>query len=250
MSDESIFDTVEFNERLFFPGGRVTAPDAHTVDFAVSVPGGRVHVRVHRSPEAKCRLLFFHGNGEVVADYDDVAPQFARVGAELWVCDYRGYGASEGLPTLRNLLSDAVAVTDEVDAPFVVMGRSLGSAAVAELVGRPETQSLLSGAVIESGAADLRGLIRRRGLPVPEVIAPDVLAVFDPLPKLKRAQVPLLIIHGGNDTIIDPREAQLTYDTAGSAQKTLCLLEGHGHNDVMRAPRYWQALGEFIAGLP
>lgn len=108
------------------------------------------------------------------------------------------------------------------------------------------------GAIIESGAADFTGLIRRRGMAVPSAFAPEVRAVFDPLPKLARGRVPLLVLHGGADEMISPREAQLTFDAAGTpaAHKTLCLLEGHGHNDVMRAPEYWVALKRFISSLP
>ncbi len=240
-----MFDSDEFNQRLFFTRPDASEPGAHAVDHFVEVPGGRIHVREHRSPTAVQQVLFFHGNGEVVADYDDVASRFASAGAALWVCDYRGYGRSEGVPTLRNLISDAPRISALMKTDFVVMGRSLGSAAAAELMGR----NAVRGCIIESGAADFLGLIRRRALPVPASIAPEVSAVFDPLPKLRRGRAPLLVLHGAQDTIIDAKEAQATLEAAGSAQKTLCLLEGHGHNDVMSAPRYWQALETFLLNL-
>ena len=36
-------------------------------------------------------ILFFHGNGEVVSDYDDLGPIFNRMGINFLVVDYRGY---------------------------------------------------------------------------------------------------------------------------------------------------------------
>ena len=243
-----MFDSDEFNQKLFFPRRDFTEPGDDEVDHFVTVPGGRLHLREHTGPGVP--LLFFHGNGEVASDYDEAAGQFAKAGAALWVSDYRGYGASEGVPTLRNLMSDAHLLLAAIGAPCLVMGRSLGSAAVAELMGASPATML--GAIIESGAADFTGLIRRRGMPVPSSFEPQVRAVFDPLPKLARGRAPLLVLHGGADEMISPREAQLSFDAAGTpaAQKTLCLLKGHGHNDVMLAPEYWDALKRFISSLP
>ncbi len=243
-----MFDSDEFNQKLFFPRGDFNEPGDDEVDHFVTVPGGRLHLREHAGPGVP--VLLFHGNGEVASDYDELAGSFAKAGATLWVSDYRGYGASEGVPTLRTLISDAHALFAAVGEPCLVMGRSLGSAAVAELLAA--APSNLLGAIIESGAADFTGLIRRRGMSVPAEFTPEVRAVFDPLPKLARARVPLLVLHGTADELINVREAQLTFDTAGTpaGQKTLCLLQGHGHNDVMRAPEYWGALKRFISSLP
>ncbi len=132
------------------------------------MPDGRIHLRQHRLPDALARVLFFHGNGEVVADYDDVAPKFAAAGAELWVADYRGYGQSEGVPTLRTLINDAHLIVAAVGGPLVVMGRSLGSAAAAELMGRVvdasrgghrEWRGRLSGADSPAGVAGAQHLL-------------------------------------------------------------------------------------------
>ena len=62
-----------------------------------------VHVRRHPSASARFSLLFFHGNGEVVSDYDGLAGAFTALGGEMIVCDYRGYGKSEGHPSLRTV---------------------------------------------------------------------------------------------------------------------------------------------------
>jgi alpha-beta hydrolase superfamily lysophospholipase len=68
------------------------------------VLGGRLYPAAPDSPA----ILFFHGNGEIAEDYDDIAPLYIQMGITLLVMDYRGYGTS-GL-TASHLLSDAVAV--------------------------------------------------------------------------------------------------------------------------------------------
>jgi alpha-beta hydrolase superfamily lysophospholipase len=47
--------------------------------------------------------------------------------------------------------------------------------------------------------------------------------------------LPVLILHGTADKVTNPKGSQLFFDTAGSADKTLKLYEGHVHdllNDV------------------
>ena len=167
----SLFDSRDFNERLFFPrADRSRCPDG-AID--LDVPGDEtLHVRWHRGPAGAPTLLLFHGNGEIVSDYDGSAQAFADAGVGLAVMDYRGYGRSTGNPTLRSALADAASVLEVVHArvatPLVVMGRSLGSACAAELVGRQPAGVL--GFVLESGFVDLSALIRRRGLKAPAAL--------------------------------------------------------------------------------
>jgi hypothetical protein len=244
----SIFDSPAFNSRLFFPRQHTSAPPpgAHDEQLAAA-PGVGLHLRVHAAPSARALVLLFHGNGEVVADYDAAAPDYAAVGAQLAVVDYRGYGASSGVPTLRSALADARVVLAAMRArttlPVIVMGRSLGSACAAELAG---AQPPLAGLILESGFTDLEGLVRRRGVPLDSPLPADDLAVFNPLPKLRAGTAPLLVLHGAMDTLISPSEATAAHDAAGTADRRLILIPGRGHNDVSAHPLYWASLRAFV----
>jgi alpha-beta hydrolase superfamily lysophospholipase len=194
-------------------------------------------------------LLLFHGNGEIVSDYDESAAEFAGAGVDLVVVDFRGYGRSTGTPTLRSTIADAVPVLEQVrarvGAPLVVMGRSLGSACANELYGRsPEG---VRGFVLESGFADLDALIRRRGLTPPGRLTSEERATFDPLPKLQRGTAPLLVLHGADDELIEASEARRAHGAAGTSDKQLVLVPEHGHNDLSLSPVYWEALAAFVA---
>ena len=70
----SIFDSKEFNQNLFFPRSDSNAGSVSADEIFVEVePNCKVHVRRHASPKAKFSLLFFHGNGEIVSDYNELA---------------------------------------------------------------------------------------------------------------------------------------------------------------------------------
>ena len=253
----SLFDTPVFNARLFFPRSDESEPPPGAEDLMIDVAGGAVlHARWHRrAGEAAPTLLLFHGNGEVVADYDDAAGRFADAGVNLAVVDFRGYGASTGTPTLRDAIEDARVVlaffVGHVSGPLVIMGRSLGGACAAELYRDAAGDGRVIGFVWESCAVDLEGLIRRRGLVPPAELTEEERRVFDPLPKLRAGRAPMLILHGAEDDLVGPHEAQAAFDAAGAeaAQKELVLVPRRGHNDLSLDPAYWTALARFVARL-
>lgn len=245
----SLFDLPAFNQSLFFPRPQVSATPRGARDLGVEVaPGVSLHLRLHDAPGARALVLLFHGNGEVVADYDEAAADYARVGAALAVVDYRGYGASGGAPTLRACITDAHAVLAAAracagDRGLVVMGRSLGSACAAELCQAAHA----AGFVFESAIADVRGILRRRGIELGAPLPEEDLAVFDPLRKFARCTAPALVLHGAQDTLIPASEARLTFEALAAADKELVLVPGRGHNDVSMHPMYWDALARFVA---
>ncbi len=65
--------------------------------------------------------------------------------------------------------------------------------------------------------------------------------------------LPILILHGTEDKVTKPAGSQLFYDTAGSADKTLKLYEGHAHdllNDLDREKVMGDIVGWVNAHLP
>jgi len=248
----SVFDSQAFNANLFFPRGDTAPTPGNSDEIQVEVePKTYVHIRRHPSPEARFSLLFFHGNGEIVSDYDNFAEVFSALGAELVMADFRGYGRSTGSPTLRASLEDAHKIFDHLKSnnkfkeKVCIMGRSLGSAPTLELCAK---RSDISGCVLESGYADPIPLVERRGLKIDQT-TPEEDAVFNNSQKIRSVKSPLLIMHGADDFLIGPHEAKLNYDNAGSKMKHLEILEGVGHNDMMMNPSYFSTLKQFFDSL-
>jgi len=249
----SLFDQPSFSQTLFFPRHDAGPPPQGARDLMVGVAGAKLHLRLHQAPGSVACLLFFHGNGEVVADYDGLAPRFLQAGADLAVVDYRGYGHSTGSPSLCRCLEDARPLASAVLAelrrggevrPLLVHGRSLGSACAAELC--RSSPDLIAGVVFESGFTDLLAFARRRGLE-PDPFSEEDLAIFCPLRKLRAGTRPLLVLHGTEDQLIPPADARAAYDHAGSASRRLALVPGAGHNDILWHQSYWDELTRFIA---
>jgi len=183
-------------------------------------------------------ILFFHGNGEIVSDYDDLGPIFNRMGINFIVVDYRGYGKSSGSPTVFSMLLDCHTILDFVDnelknrnftGSLTVMGRSLGSAPALELAAT--RQDSIDKLIIESGFAHAAPLLKTLGLD-PVRIGFQEAQGFGNVDKIKHWNKPLLIIHAQFDHIIDFSQGEALYSLCPSADKDLLMIPGANHNDI------------------
>jgi acyl-CoA dehydrogenase len=83
-------------------------------------------------------VVHFHGNGEVVADWQGGFEDFiGQLGWDLLLAEYRGYGASTGEPQLGRMLDDVKPILCAAGPPgkLVAFGRSVGSIFALEAVG-------------------------------------------------------------------------------------------------------------------
>jgi fermentation-respiration switch protein FrsA (DUF1100 family) len=65
---------------------------------------------------------------------------------------------------------------------------------------------------------------------------------------MEEISLPLLVIHGENDTLIPVANGQALYDASPAAQKYLLRIAGAGHNDLMfvALDRYFRAITQFL----
>jgi fermentation-respiration switch protein FrsA (DUF1100 family) len=196
--------------------------------------GGRFHVQGPEAPD----ILFFHGNGEIVGDYDELGPIYNRLGLNFLAVDYRGYGRSSGSPTVSAMMGDSHAILDFVvtwrkekghRGPLLVMGRSLGSASALELAAR--RLDLLDGLVIESGFAYAAPLLSLLGVPVDALSFREEKG-FANLDKIRVFDKPTLIIHAERDHIIPFAAGQALYEASPARHKTLLKIPRANHNDI------------------
>src|SRR5438552_6981325 len=106
--DYSVIEGTEAAHRGFYPERRVTPAPPGSIDVSVPVAEGvSLGCRFFEGAAEGANLLYFHGNGEVASDYDDIARLFTQLGINLFVGEYRGYGFSTGRPSFPIMLSDA-----------------------------------------------------------------------------------------------------------------------------------------------
>ncbi|MGE5842427.1 MAG: alpha/beta hydrolase [Deltaproteobacteria bacterium] len=239
--DYSHLDRPEVLRFLFHPRGEYYGMEKPENAADVLIPvednivvGGRFHV-AHPSGPA---ILFFHGNGEIVADYDEMGPLYNRMGINFLAVDYRGYGRSTGSPTISTMMRDCHAIFEFTVkwlqdkgrmGPLIAMGRSLGSASALELA--CHYRDRMSGLIIESGFAYAGPLLRLLGID-PESLGFKEEAGFGNLDKIRGWDKPALIIHAEFDRIIPFAEGEALYHACPSSEKKLLKVPGADHNDI------------------
>jgi len=216
-------------------------------------PGIRLGYRLWvREQENPC-ILYFHGNGETVQDYEWVAPLYLENDLSLCVVDYRGYGGSSGKPTFTNTLSDArgifagfmeVVEREELGPAVFVMGRSIGSIPACEVA--VTYQDHIQGLIIESGAANNFRYRWSNFRPERDDVLGEDGAFLNKV-KLRAFTKPTLIIHGLRDRLIPYSEADELFANAAAEDKQLVSIAA-GHDDIMEADMdtYFGAIVEFV----
>jgi len=220
------------------------------VDEAVSIS-----CRFYFGSEKYPNILFFHGNGEIASDYDDIGSIYNQIGLNLFVADYRGYGMSGGKPTLTSMIKDAHPIFEgfkqvlkekDFSGPLFIMGRSLGSVSALELA--YHYQSQLSGLIVESGFANIFNLFEYLGFPAKAV---GLTGAETPtgLQLIRKISIPTLVMHGENDQIVPLEEARVLHDNVAAADKRLLIIPGVDHNTIFLRgmEQYLQELKNFVS---
>ena len=237
--DYSHLDSPDILTRLFYP--RPEGPGSAGAGEDIMIPvEGRIAVGacLHGHDDSAPVILFFHGNGEIVADYDEMGPLYNRRGINFMPVDYRGYGRSGGSPSVTSMMRDAHAIFGFVTnrlrekgftGPLVVMGRSLGSAPALELAAHYEEE--IKGLIIESGFAFAGPLLRLLGVD-PGSIGFREEEGFRNVDKIAGFHGPMLVIHAEHDHIIPFSDGVALFEACPSPEKRFLKIPGANHNDI------------------
>jgi pimeloyl-ACP methyl ester carboxylesterase len=254
MVDYSPLDQPALLRFIFYPRKDHTSCPANAFD--ISVPVGEdasISCRFYMGNREWPWILFFHGNGEVMSDYDDISPIYHQKRMNLVVADYRGYGASTGLPTLTDLAHDCHVIFNEAKRELAgrglrndlwIMGRSLGSISAIELGYRHQQE--IKGLVIESGFPSVVRIITHLGMPADRLDFEEIDRGC--LEMIEKIYLPALIIHGEQDTLVPYKNAEDLYRHLGGAEKELLTIPSATHNDIMLVgfKEYFGTLQRFV----
>ena len=240
---------------LFHPRKEVDSkPSPGATDYDIVVEKDvRIGARFHMAGVNDPSILFFHGNGEIVSDYDTIGPMYNEHGLSLLAVDYRGYGRSGGVPTVTSMIRDAHVIFKEVRGwlknvshmgPLVVMGRSLGSACALELAASYEEE--ISGLIIESGFAQTVPLLNCLGVDTQALGITEADGFKNPQ-KIAQFARPTFIIHAQHDQLIPVMSAEILHVQSAARSKEFRMVPGADHNTtMMRAGKlYFELIKRF-----
>lgn len=211
--------------------------------------GVRLHGWYLPSPGATRVLLFLHGNAGNISHRGDSIAIFHRLGLNVLILDYRGYGQSEGSPDEQGLYRDAEAawrhlteVRGFAPAEILLFGRSLGGAVAAHLAAQVQP----GGLILESTFSSARDFARTAfPLPPPRLL---MRYRFDTAAALASVHCPVLVLHSRADEIMPFALGQAVYDVANEPKAFIELQGDHNNGFLLSQPGYERTLADFIAG--
>lgn len=238
---------------VFFPSSRLVAtPSDWGLDYRSAVFDTEDGVELNGwfIPRESSRrvLLFFHGNAGNISHRGESVSIFHELGLNVFIIDYRGYGASKGKPSEAGIYRDARAAWRYLTAELgfgpeniIVFGRSLGGVVAAQLAAEANPSAL----ILESSFSSAKDVARAT---MPVISRLLVLRFdLDAASHVSRAQCPVLILHSRDDEIIPYALGRKLFEVAPEPKRFVDLMGGHNQAFLLSQPAYEQALGDFIA---
>jgi pimeloyl-ACP methyl ester carboxylesterase len=177
-------------------------------------------------------ILYFYGNGMCLADCIGEFRRFRKLGANVLICDFAGYGMSAGVAgeagvyATANAAYEHLLTRDDIDrGRIVVAGWSLGAAAAIEIA----STKPVAGLITLSAFSTLHDMARRT---VP--FMPTSLLLrhhFDNRSKIAKVTCPILMFHGRRDSLIPFYMLNVLKSAATSPLKAIPIDEAN-HNDI------------------
>ena len=221
-----------FQRSVIFPGRYREAPEVSATELqlsggrALALSGGGKAWWFPGQPGSPV-LAVYHGNGELIEDWWELATRWQEMGHGVLLTEYPGYGGVPGPPNREGMLAHARealdAVREEASGPVIAIGVSLGSGVATTLA----TEGRFAGVILVAPYTSLGAMARRR-------LAPGFLVRdrFDNVSNLRQSRIPLLLVHGRKDKLIPSSMSERLRDVAVGPVE-LVILEGTGHSGVI-----------------
>ena len=178
-------------------------------------------------------LLYLHGARFNVTGSAFRARRMEDLGFSVLAIDYRGFGKSTNeLPSEASAYEDARAAWDWLaekypGRPRYIFGHSLGGAIAIELAAQVDDEA---GTVVEgtfTSIPDVVSTFKWGWLPISLLITQR----FEAVKRVPDIGSPLLVVHGGEDRLIQPELGRKLYEAA-KGRKAFVLVEGGSHHNT------------------
>lgn len=202
-----------------------------------------LHLPARGGPRAA--VLFLHGNAENLSSHVHAVAWLPAQGYTVLALDYRGFGRSTGKASVAAAHEDAETALAwladrESDLPLIVYGQSLGASIALRLVAQTPRRARIAAVVAESPFSSYRRIAREKlgqawltwPLQWPlSLLISDRYSAVDVVGRI--SPIPLLLIHGQRDVIVDASHSQRLFAAAGEPKELWLVPEGR-HIDAPR----------------
>jgi len=239
-----------FQDKIFYHPVKLAATHKYTFEQAyreVNIPYNKtsniniIQFNTHGQPKGV--VLYFHGNRENIAHYQQYAGNFTRYGYEVWMIDYPGFGKSTGVFSEQmiydwSLVFYKLARASYQPSQIVIYGKSLGSGFAAQLASVRDCRNLL----LETPYYSLPSLLQHY-LPV---YPSSILKMQVPTGEyLKNVTAPIIIFQGTGDWTVAPGNSEKLKPSLKPNDKVI-MISGGEHNNLPTYPIYGEEIKKLL----
>jgi pimeloyl-ACP methyl ester carboxylesterase len=217
-------------------------------EYPITVPDGtRLSGLLFTTPSPKGLVFFLHGNGGSLAGWGTAAATYTRLGYDVFLLDYRGYGKSQGhISSQAQLFGDVEAAYNQLKGLYpenkiVIVGYSVGTEPAAWLAARHHPRRLLLHAPYYS-MADMAAHTIRLWPILPGWLLRYPLATSE---YVQQVSAPVVLFHGDRDEVI-PYQSSVRLRALLKPGDQLIAIRGGGHNGLLERPQYQRVIGGLL----
>jgi pimeloyl-ACP methyl ester carboxylesterase len=188
-------------------------------------------------------VLFMHGNAGNISHRIETLKIYNRLGLNLLMFDYRGFGISTGRPSelgtyidaetaWRHLIDDRKFEPEEI----IIVGRSLGGGVAADLATKTSPAML----ILESTFTSMTEVSAKHYPFMPTGLI--VKHEYETNSKLKNIHCPIVFIHSKNDEVIPYEHSQRNYIAANEPKGFIEIHGGHANGFLLSKQQYISGL--------
>ena len=196
--------------------------------------------------DASNTLLYAHGNAGNIGNRLDKIILFHKLGINVFIFDYRGYGKSKGRPDEKGLYTDGKAAYDYLilqkkisPDEIILYGESLGGAVAIDLATKVDAKALIS----EGTFTCVKDMAKTMYPFVPSAL---FVSRFDSLAKIQGVAIPKLIIHSLDDEMIPFSLAEKLFQAASPPKQLLKIKGEHNSAFIDSQEIFLSGIAEFL----
>ena len=189
-------------------------------------------------------VIYFHGNRENINRFAKFSTNFTKLGYEVWMADYPGYGKSVGNRTEKILYQQSIqlykmAASKYAKDSIVIYGKSFGTGIAAYLAAEYDCKQL----ILETPYYSIPDLLGAYTLIYPiQRMSKYKIPTYQYLEDIK---VPITIFHGTDDWVIPYSCAEKLKEVLKTTDQFVTIEKG-SHNDLNDFPLYHQKLDSLL----
>ena len=195
-------------------------------------------------------LLFCHGNAGNISHRLESILLFHQLGLNVFIYDYRGFGASEGRPSEHGTYQDVAGAWIYLrnerhfkSKEIILFGRSLGGSVASWLACREDPLAL----IIESSYQSLAAVAAKHYPLIPVRLL--LRFRYNTSEYIKKVTCPIMVIHSQDDEIIPFAHGKTLLKLANEPKTFLAIRGSHNEGFSLSMPVYERGIREFLKSL-